>query len=456
MDNNNEGSVLGKGSYGKVIHTSEGALKKFSELGESIYEIMIMKILTPPRNTNIDNIILPIKTDYNGKKRAFQILMEQGSSDLFKYLQTNKNPPKKSIMYKIANGLKNLHEANIAHFDIKLQNIIMFGDEPRIGDYGLSQFVPCDNNIPNHEIVTITYRPLEVFSRKSLTKSVDIWSLGILFYEIYSSNSNISDDNDGKNNPLFYQTDDDDNDDDDDNFDDDIIIKLLKRLLVRIKYDKIPFNNENFTPEENEQFKILISNMLTQERYRYDIYNVINHPFFNEYPNVTYHSCLDNLEKLDKYPVNNYNENIPRRIVFRKVTSLVKDIVGYNIPLISSIMYIIDSFVAIKQIDLTELDLIISASCYLAITIQPSSVSLSVFSEHKRRDMIKMIKNICESLNFNLINLTPMDYYVYWNPRFKVSKSFLNLYYKMNYNGDVFNHTSKEIYESIMIKIEES
>ena len=42
------------------------------------------------------------------------------------------------ILVKILLGFKAIHEANLIHRDVKLQNIMMRGDDPKIGDFGLA------------------------------------------------------------------------------------------------------------------------------------------------------------------------------------------------------------------------------------------------------------------------------------------------------------------------------
>ena len=85
--------------------------------------------------------------------------------------------------------LNNL-ERKIIHYDIKPENIIINNLEIKIIDFGISKILDANNNdikLTSQGNGTYCYLPPECFSKKFIVKinnKVDIWSMGILLYEM--------------------------------------------------------------------------------------------------------------------------------------------------------------------------------------------------------------------------------------------------------------------------------
>jgi NIMA (never in mitosis gene a)-related kinase len=78
-------------------------------------------------------------------------------------------------------GLHHIHQNTIIHRDIKSQNIFLRSEgNLLIGDFGVSKM----DNIAATFIGSPYYVSPEMVAGKKYSKMTDIWSLGVLFYEI--------------------------------------------------------------------------------------------------------------------------------------------------------------------------------------------------------------------------------------------------------------------------------
>jgi len=89
---------------------------------------------------------------------------------------------------QILNGVRQLHENDYVHRDIKPANILINDrGEVKIADFGLTRFLPQNskNRRFSVQVVTPGYRAPELLlGDHCYNKSIDIWSLGCLLYEM--------------------------------------------------------------------------------------------------------------------------------------------------------------------------------------------------------------------------------------------------------------------------------
>jgi serine/threonine protein kinase len=80
-----------------------------------------------------------------------------------------------------------LNTYGIIHRDLKLENIMMTDDSeksiPKLVDFGLSAITGPDQVIQG-AVGTVAYAAPEIFQGAQYDKSVDVWSLGIIFYAL--------------------------------------------------------------------------------------------------------------------------------------------------------------------------------------------------------------------------------------------------------------------------------
>ncbi len=84
-------------------------------------------------------------------------------------------------------GISHLHQRRILHGDIKASNALVFEDQIKVSDFGLSCFILEDNSqiFPNGvKMYTVTHKPPEVWFSNEWGFPADIFALGCTFYEI--------------------------------------------------------------------------------------------------------------------------------------------------------------------------------------------------------------------------------------------------------------------------------
>ena len=85
----------------------------------------------------------------------------------------------------IASGVACLHHRGIVHRDLKPANVFLDEDAHviKIGDYGLSKFISCNQSGQTGTVGTVHYMAPEI-SKGIYGKEIDIYALGIVLYEL--------------------------------------------------------------------------------------------------------------------------------------------------------------------------------------------------------------------------------------------------------------------------------
>jgi len=85
----------------------------------------------------------------------------------------------------ICNGFKALTQAKIIHRDIKPSNILLHEGNAKIADFGFARFTDdIDQKNFMTEVGSPLYMAPEIFCQNKYSSKCDVWSLGILLYEL--------------------------------------------------------------------------------------------------------------------------------------------------------------------------------------------------------------------------------------------------------------------------------
>ncbi len=107
---------------------------------------------------------------------------------LHNYIKEKDLSVKEILKYitQIAKGLENAHSMGIVHCDIKPNNIMITDDRiAKIVDFGIAKIANQEKLLgPDRTTGTIAYMSPEQISNTNIDTRTDIWSLGVVFYEM--------------------------------------------------------------------------------------------------------------------------------------------------------------------------------------------------------------------------------------------------------------------------------
>ena len=118
-------------------------------------------------------------------RTSYNLVMEAGSMDLCDYV-LSEGPLGQEKFLKlflgVAVAISNLHDKNIIHNDLKLENIVFKGDNLYLIDFGLSEHVRGNNQGNNRLIGSTFYTAPEVIRDNFRSFKSDIYSFGIVMF----------------------------------------------------------------------------------------------------------------------------------------------------------------------------------------------------------------------------------------------------------------------------------
>lgn len=124
-------------------------------------------------------------------ERNIGLVFELMHSNLKDYLETHEelaNSKKKKLFREIVKGMAFIHSQGIFHRDLKPGNILVTREGiPKVADFGLSRSFQLPTGKYTHEVGSLFYRAPELLlGADEYSMALDIWSLGCIFFEIFT------------------------------------------------------------------------------------------------------------------------------------------------------------------------------------------------------------------------------------------------------------------------------
>lgn len=195
--------TIGKGSYSKVKGAFD--IEKFQKVAVKVIDRSKApkdfqeKFL--PRELDVwtrvihKNIIKMHDNFWVGRK-IYMILEFAEGGDMLTHIQKLGGPVSdnacKMWIYQICDAVKYLHEHNIIHRDLKLENILLdANDNIKLCDFGFSKDLTKSNN----ELLSETYCGSKAYASPEILlgqpydpKKADIWAIGVILYIFLTGN----------------------------------------------------------------------------------------------------------------------------------------------------------------------------------------------------------------------------------------------------------------------------
>jgi serine/threonine protein kinase len=188
-------TVIGEGAFGQVFRAADletgqtVAIKQLKpefagnaeQLARFLREIDLLYQLDHPGIVKVLNTVKVGASHYV----ALEYIAD---GDLRSRLKRGRLPMRDAIKIalELADALARTHHLNVIHRDIKPENVLLAADgTPRLTDFGIAHVDSADHLTQTGFVLgTIRYAAPEVVNGDPASKQSDIWSLGILLYEM--------------------------------------------------------------------------------------------------------------------------------------------------------------------------------------------------------------------------------------------------------------------------------
>lgn len=273
-------SVLGSGSFGKVFlaqrETKLCAIKKLpknriskDEMAQVLLEKQILTVMESP-------FVLRLYGTYQTKNELCFVSEVVENGDLFNAIYNGDRLTHQSCVFYgacIVLALDYIHRKNVVYRDLKPENIMIGSNGyPKIIDFGLSKQLPYSKT-ENGEVRTFTkcltlcgtpeYVAPEMILRKKYDGSVDIWSLGVILYEMICRTTPFVDNKKGT----------------------DVIVRLFTNIVLAFKHGIDMSNKIDKRTDGTDKARALILQLLSGDTTRRLGPNnspaiLLQHPYF--------------------------------------------------------------------------------------------------------------------------------------------------------------------------------
>ena len=193
---------LGAGAFGRALLCRDKSTREFVVIKEIRCADKAARdearreaeLLRKHSHPNVCRLIASFSSDEH--KRFYLVLEHCDGGDLSQSIarrRSERTPYKEheaaSIFVMITLALRHVHARRIVHRDVKAANVFLTKrGVAKLGDFGVSRQLDVSGGgatqLASTRIGTPYYLAPEIFEGKAYGRSADVWSLGVLFYEI--------------------------------------------------------------------------------------------------------------------------------------------------------------------------------------------------------------------------------------------------------------------------------
>eukprot|EP00930_Biecheleria_cincta_P071170 TRINITY_DN58696_c0_g1_i1.p1 TRINITY_DN58696_c0_g1~~TRINITY_DN58696_c0_g1_i1.p1 ORF type:complete len:502 (-),score=139.47 TRINITY_DN58696_c0_g1_i1:46-1551(-) len=191
--------VIGTGAFGKaylvknteadqlcVVKQMETASMDAKERDDAVKEAVVLKKMQHPNIIQFQEIFMT-------RKGKLCIVMEYADGgDLSSALksQAGKLVPEAQVFewfVQVCFSLHYVHQRKVLHRDLKGQNIfLMASGQTKLGDFGIARVLEATKDCAKSMVGTPYYLSPEIIQEKPYAFKSDVWSLGVVLYEMVS------------------------------------------------------------------------------------------------------------------------------------------------------------------------------------------------------------------------------------------------------------------------------
>lgn len=161
--------------------------EKNTKLIENLnYEIRILKLASHPNIVTLYDVIEPPQSN----EYMYLVMECCEGGDFSKYIRKHKRLTEEKALYfmrQLSSGLRFLRQKDIIHRDLKPQNLLLSdsSENPilKIGDFGFAKFIDVQS-LSETFCGSPLYMAPEILNRKNYTVKADLWSVGVILYEM--------------------------------------------------------------------------------------------------------------------------------------------------------------------------------------------------------------------------------------------------------------------------------
>ncbi|RWS07945.1 death-associated protein kinase 1-like protein, partial [Dinothrombium tinctorium] len=226
------------------------------------------------KNLNHENIVQLFDVFDNGNEVILILELVRGG-ELFDLLSGNERLSERdAIAYikQILVGLKHMHEKNIAHLDLKPENIMLLENQNthriKLIDFGLSRLLLSNNDV-REMMGTPEFVAPEIISYEPVTLASDMWSLGVITYNLLSGTS-----------PFLGES--------------------KQDTFANITAVNYKFDEEYFSEISNEGINFITKLLVRDPRKRNTVYDCLNHPWIAK-EEINIFRCVINVDQIKSH-----------------------------------------------------------------------------------------------------------------------------------------------------------